>query len=89
MDKRSNIFSSANARTSDRQVAHGLVNDRIVELVKALQEPQDAEYLWLELEKTGHKMSISSFYGRLRKLVSAGSIVKINPGNNKAIYFHS
>lgn len=89
MDKKANAFRSANVQRSNRQVASALVNDRIVEIVKTLNEPKDAEYLWSELEGHGHKMSISSFYGRLRKLVEAGSIAKILGASNKSLYFHS
>ncbi|MGF7078117.1 Fe2+ or Zn2+ uptake regulation protein [Mucilaginibacter sp. UYCu711] len=61
-------------------------NELIIEVIKTLSEPKDAEFLWLEFTKKAHKMSISSFYGRLKKLVEAELIVKTHAINNKFIY---
>jgi Fe2+ or Zn2+ uptake regulation protein len=86
MDKQSQIYRSSKSRLTTRQIEYNKINDLIVDLISTLTEPKDAEFLWIEFTKKGYKMSITSFYSRLKKLVEAGLIVKIHVANNKFVY---
>ncbi|MFA6247718.1 MAG: hypothetical protein WC615_12320 [Mucilaginibacter sp.] len=80
------IYRASKSRLTEKQKEYNRVNDLIVEYINTLKETNDAEFLWLEITKKGYKMSITSFYSRLKKLVEAGLIIKIHVANNKFVY---
>ncbi|MGY4537935.1 Fe2+ or Zn2+ uptake regulation protein [Mucilaginibacter sp. UYNi724] len=86
MDGQPQIYRSSKSRLTTAQLEYNKVNDLIVEFINGLVEPKDAEFIWLAFSKNGHKMSISSFYGRLKKLVESGLILKIHVANKKFLY---
>lgn len=86
MEKQPAIYRSSKSRPTARQLEHIKTNEVIVAFMTTFSEPKDAEFLWLEASKQGHKMSMSSFYGRLKKLVELGLITKIHVANNKFAY---
>ncbi|MCQ6959270.1 MULTISPECIES: hypothetical protein [Mucilaginibacter] len=88
MERQLQTYRSSKSRLTTKQLEYNKTNDLIVVFIEMLTEPKDAEFLWLEFKKKGYKMSISSFYGRLKKLVDAGLIVKIHIANNKYVYNH-
>ncbi|MCO5934735.1 hypothetical protein NAF17_04215 [Mucilaginibacter sp. RB4R14] len=86
MNYPSQIHRSSKSRLSEKQLEYNRINDVVVEFINTQSETKDAEFLWLEVIKKGYKMSITSFYSRLKKLVEAGLIVKVHVANNKFVY---
>lgn len=86
MANQQQIFRSSKSRLTPSQHEYNKISDLIVAYLNTLSEPNDAEFLWLAFTKSGHKMSMSSFYGRLKKLVETGRILKIHVVNKKFIY---
>lgn len=80
------IYRASKSRLTEKQKEYNRVNDVILEYINTLTEIKDAEFLWLEITKKGYKMSISSFYSRLKKLVEARLILKTHVANNKFAY---
>ncbi|MBD1386544.1 transcriptional repressor [Mucilaginibacter rigui] len=86
MNYQTQIHRASKSRLTEKQKEYNRVNDLIVEFINTLTDTKDAEFLWLEITKKGYKMSITSFYSRLKKLVEAGLIIKIHVANNKFVY---
>lgn len=80
------VHRASKSRLTEKQREYNRVNDVILGFINTLTETKDAEFLWLETIKKGYKMSITSFYSRLKKLVEAGLIVKVHVANNKFVY---
>ncbi len=66
MNYLSQIHRSSKSRLTEKQIEYNRVNDVVVEFINTLTETRDAEFLWLEVTKKGYKMSITSFYSRLK-----------------------
>ncbi|AMR31671.1 hypothetical protein A0256_09685 [Mucilaginibacter sp. PAMC 26640] len=86
MDRQSQTFRSSRSKLTSKQIAHSRIIALIVEIINDTKETADAEFLWSALSQKGFKMSISSFYNRLKEAVDAGLIEKIHIISNKFAY---
>lgn len=86
MERQLHIYRSSKSRLTKKQLEYNGTNQLIFEFINTLTEPRDAEYLWLEFSKKGHKMSMSSFYGHLKRLVETELIIKVHFSHNKFLY---
>lgn len=79
-------YRSSKSRPTKQQLQQKLMSEQILTHLATLQDPVDAQSLWLEMSAGGARISMSSFNNRLKKLVEADLIVKISYGYNKHLY---
>jgi Fe2+ or Zn2+ uptake regulation protein len=79
-------YRSSKSRITKQQEHYSLVTEQIIEYIKKLTEPKDAESIWFGMRSEDYRLSIATFNNRLKKLVEAGLIEKISVGYNKHLY---
>lgn len=79
-------FQSFQFTLTKRKKQHHQFSDLIVENFGFFDDYTDAETVWLTMKSKNIDLSISSFYNKLKELVTAGVIEKKAIGHNKFVY---
>lgn len=79
-------YQSKKIVRTKKQLIHEQINVLIVENFSLFDGFTNAETVWLAMKGNGIKLSISSFYNRLKDLVDANIIEKQQNGYNRFVY---